>query len=121
MKGREKLLAALVLLFLLTSVLGFGQRYYPYVFPEDVCFARNGVAVGSLGDCIEMSSLALAQISEGAADFSNQNGTSDWLLACQRQCRNRDECSFYVLRTPSSSPQELNIQAGPGYACINFK
>ena len=121
MNRREKTLGVLAFLLLLSTALCAGWVYYPYAFPDDVCFSRNGVAVGELVDCREISGQLLEEISEGTPGFLDLAKTRDWLAACQESCRSRNDCSFYVVRSPSSSQETSGSQNTSGHQCLHFE
>jgi hypothetical protein len=114
MKRRTRILAALALFFFLAAGLAVGWQYYPYASSADVCFARNGVAVGDAGDCAGMGRLI-------AVSAMNPSGDADERLGrCRKRCEESKLCSFYVMRAPSSSPDQFHLQGPPDYYCMLF-
>ncbi len=100
---RFTLIGVVVLLAGLSGYLGW-ERYSPYIFPLDVCFTRNGVAVGNEADCRQAS--PGPHIFEGvmggpSGEFPWETVEYNGQLAdgCRQQCEKNRNCSFYVLRS----------------------
>ena len=79
------------------------QRYLPYVSPDNVCFSRNGVALGGPETCRQASPQRLAQhllayqyfgrLPVGWAKLSREI-----VHRCRQRCQEIPDCSFYILR-----------------------
>lgn len=62
MKTRQIFLIILTVLAIGTTMSFAAFQYYPYVFPEGYCFARNGVAVGDSATCRDVGPMQLEEI-----------------------------------------------------------
>ena len=113
MKRRTRILAGLALVVALVAGAAVGLQYYPYDTGADVCFARNGVAVGDIGDCEEMGR-RIAEITLSGS------GEVDWLTACHNHCEEAEQCSFYFMFAEPSLTELSYLQGPPGYGCILF-
>lgn len=101
----RRIITVLTVLFALSTVYFAAQIYMPYVYPVDICFSRNGVALGDEEACRQATpTLALEERSVG------MEGTARtlWGIAalfrdladeCRQECLKKPDCSFYFLRS----------------------
>ena len=110
----------LMVLFACTAAYLAVQRYLPYVSPENVCFSRNGVALGGPEMCRQASPQVLSE-SKLVTGFQ---AWTPWTWAkhfrevvhrCSKKCDELQGCSFYILRPTRS----IEYQIGGG--CVTYK
>jgi hypothetical protein len=87
------------------------QRYLPYISPADVCFSRNGVALGDRETCRQAMTRPLQEISMQLGYVARTPWTWAKLFReladrCHQACQHETECSFYILQTY----QKKNVQ-----------
>lgn len=96
------------------------QRYLPYVSPENVCFSRNGVALGGPEACRQASPQALLEAQSATGLTARTPWTRaklfrDVVRRCWQICQKELDCSFYTLR-----PQKIGAPQTGGL-CVIYK
>ena len=101
-----KVISPLTVLFACVAAYFAVQRYLPYILPENVCFSRNGIAIGDEEACKHAS--ASIALEERAMELGLTAWTPwtkaklfrDLVNLCKMTCAKDAQCSFYLLRVP---------------------
>lgn len=103
------------------------QRYLPYISPSDVCFSRNGVALGDRKTCQQATTQPLEEISMQLGYVARTPWTWARLFRqltdrCHQACQKNTDCSYYILQTyQQKNVQYIERPAQISGACLIYK
>lgn len=116
MSLRSKAIAATIVILACTTIISLARQHYPYIYPADVCFTKNGVAVGALEACMENTGQTLAEFTINW-EMHGERERRDSPKICQRLCQEYEFCSYYALRPPADYYDKDVIVETDTYAC----
>lgn len=121
MRKRLKILTIVTAICLCLACYGVANHYFPYIFPEEKCFTKDGKYLSSATEC----NGSIAQIFEQAitpVEYSNAIlpiGNEAHKL-CLKLCIDANICSNFSVHPPAKY-YDNNSTGGQGYSCSFYK